>query len=65
MRHWERLELENLLVSIEGSIGLDDDPLNSAIQQTNIAHDVVQGLKGIPFQYVQTHGEPGASDSII
>ncbi|KAF6814002.1 C6 transcription factor, partial [Colletotrichum musicola] len=44
---------------LTGLIGLDDDPLNLAIQQTNIAHDVVQGLKSIPFQYIQTHGEPG------
>lgn len=40
-------------------IGLDDDPLTLATEQTNIAHDVVQGLKSLPFQYIQTHGEPG------
>ncbi|KAL0941933.1 C6 transcription factor [Colletotrichum truncatum] len=39
-------------------IGLSDDPLTLAMEQTNIARDVVQSLKSIPFQYIQTNGEP-------
>ncbi|KAF9870933.1 hypothetical protein CkaCkLH20_11605 [Colletotrichum karsti] len=40
-------------------IGLNNDQLTLAMEQTNIARDVVHSLQSVPFQYIQTNGEPG------
>ncbi|KAE9566576.1 hypothetical protein CGMCC3_g17251 [Colletotrichum fructicola] len=48
--------IEHGLMSL---IGLNDDPLTLAMEQINIARDVVHSLTSVPFQYIQTNGEPG------
>lgn len=50
--------IEHGLMSL---IGLNDDPLTLAMEQINIARDVVHSLRSVPFQYIQTNGEPGVS----